>query len=215
LHRNSFKAFSDTSSATEARSRANSHVWYHFLIPISEAFPFSIRFRIVQLTGTSPRQRTKLMSHPSAPYKFAVTLAVIASTLLTGCYVMPVQPDGRPYPIPHSQPLPPATLIVPAPGPVVGQVRLYPANDAAAQFGVINGQVLNLLDGRGQFSVTIGNEVVTGEATRLPRSNSGTASASGNRGSYLSCQYTMTNATLGTGTCTLSSGAQFRLHLGG
>jgi hypothetical protein len=140
--------------------------------------------------------------------------ATIGSVVLTGCYVIPVQPDGRPYPntIPGT---PPAAIIVPSPGPVVGQVRLYPANDAAANFGVINGQVMNLLDGRGQFSVTIGNEVLTGEATRLPRSQSGTASASGNRGSYLSCNYMMTNPNLGSGTCSLSSGAQFRMHLGG
>jgi hypothetical protein len=144
----------------------------------------------------------------------SIIAATIGSVVLTGCYVIPVQPDGRPYPntIPGA---PPAAVIVPSPGPVVGQVRLYPANDAAANFGVINGQVMNLLDGRGQFSVTIGSEVLTGEATRLPRSQSGTASASGNRGSYLSCNYTMTNPNLGSGTCSLSSGAQFRMHLGG
>jgi hypothetical protein len=134
--------------------------------------------------------------------------------MLTGCYVMPVQPDGRPYPT-SAVGVPPAAIVMPAPGPVVGHVRLYPANDAAANFGIINGQVMNMLDGRGQFSVTIGSEVLTGEATRLPRSQSGTASASGNRGSYLSCNYTMTNAALGSGTCSLSTGAQFRMHLGG
>ncbi len=150
-------------------------------------------------------------------FKICKTISAIAcaASALTGCYVMPVQPDGRPYPISGAPSLPPAAVIVPAPGPVLGQVRLYPANDAAANFGVINGQVLNLLDGRGQFNVTIGGEVLSGEATRLPRSQSGTASASGNKGSYLSCNYTMTNATLGSGTCSLSTGAQFRMHLGG
>ncbi len=127
---------------------------------------------------------------------------------------MPVQPDGRPYPNAVVA-VPNAAIAVPAPGPTVGHVRLYPANDAASSYGVINGQVMNMLDGRGQFNVTIGGEVLTGEATRLPRSQSGTASASGNRGSYLSCNYTMTNAALGSGTCALSTGAQFRMHLGG
>jgi hypothetical protein len=144
----------------------------------------------------------------------SLVAATIGSALLSGCYVMPVQPDGRPYPT-SVVAAPPAAIVVPAPGPIVGHVRLYPANDAAANFGIINGQVMNMLDGRGQFSVTIGSEVLTGEATRLPRSQSGTASASGNRGSYLSCNYTMTNAALGSGTCSLSTGAQFRMHLGG
>jgi hypothetical protein len=162
-----------------------------------------------------PVQPKVTMSTKSKLCQFVIAGA-LTGVLLTGCYVMPVQPDGRPYPnasVPGAYPS--AAVVVPAPGPVVATVRLYPSNDVAANLGVVNGQVMNLLDGRGQFNVNIGSEVFTGEATRLPSSRSGTASASGNRGGFLSCNYTMTNATLGSGTCSLSTGAQFRMHLGG
>ena len=36
----------------------------------------------------------------------------------------------------------------------------------------------------------------------------------GSRGGYLSCQYTMNSTTLGTGTCRLSDGALFTMHVG-
>ncbi len=33
-------------------------------------------------------------------------------------------------------------------------------------------------------------------------------------GSYANCRYTMNSATQGAGSCTLSSGGQYRLHIG-
>jgi hypothetical protein len=40
------------------------------------------------------------------------------------------------------------------------------------------------------------------------------ASGAGNRGSFLSCRYTMNSTTLGTGTCQLNHGAVFTMHVG-
>jgi hypothetical protein len=132
---------------------------------------------------------------------------------------MPVQPDGRPYPI-NTTPAtivtaPAPAIIIPAPAPSVLNVRLYPANQSATTLGPVQGQVYNFVEGRGQFQVAIGAESFVGEATRLPNSPQGTASASGNRGSFLNCTYSMNSTALGSGTCSLGNGAQFRMHIGG
>jgi hypothetical protein len=147
---------------------------------------------------------------------------MLTGVTLTGCYVVPVQPDGRPayqggVIVAPTPPVAVAPVIAPPPAPAtIAHLRLYPSNDSASRIGVVSGQVVNLLDGRGQFSVTVGDETFTGEATRTPaRSNSGIASAAGSRGGFLSCQYNMSSTTQGIGTCKLSSGAEFRMHIGG
>ena len=134
--------------------------------------------------------------------------ALATATLLTGCYVVPIQPPGS-YP-------PPAHGPVLAPAPVTFAARLYPANDLAAAYGMVSAVVTNDLNGRGSFSTAIHGENFTGEATRVAGSSrEGVANGAGNRGSYLNCRYTMNSATLGTGTCRLSNGALFTMHLGG
>ena len=42
----------------------------------------------------------------------------------------------------------------------------------------------------------------------------GQANGTGNRGSYINCRYQMNSATLGSGQCRLSNGAQFSMHVG-
>jgi hypothetical protein len=79
----------------------------------------------------------------------------------------------------------------------------------------VNATVTNDLRGKGTFSASINAEAFTGEATHMSGGGrSGIASGAGNRGSYLSCQYTMNSATQGTGRCKLSDGAEFTMHLG-
>jgi hypothetical protein len=136
----------------------------------------------------------------------AFAAGLISMAALTGCYVVPISqyPAGVPAP----------AGAVPAPGPVTLGARLYPANDVAAAMGVLNASIVNHLDGRGVFSVNAGGEQFNGEATRMSQSRSGTANAAGNRGGYMRCNYTMNNATQGTGTCTLSTGATFNMHVG-
>jgi hypothetical protein len=136
------------------------------------------------------------------------TLLVSTSiAALSGCYVVPISQ------YPHNPNA--ATPVAPAPaGPISIGARLYPANDMASGFGVLNASIVNQLDGRGVFSVNAGGEQYSGEATRNTQSRSGTANAAGNRGGYMRCTYTMNSATQGTGTCTLASGAMFNMHIG-
>lgn len=136
--------------------------------------------------------------------------AVVAG--LAGCYVVPIDPrTGQPAPLPSG-----AVVAAPAPAlPVSFPVRLYPANELASGFGVINATVTNDLHGRGTFNASINGESFVGEATRKAGSSrEGLANGAGNRGGYLSCQYTMNSATLGTGSCRLNSGAAFTMHIG-
>jgi hypothetical protein len=132
------------------------------------------------------------------------TLA-FALGILPGCYVVPIhQPAGA------------APAVPSAPVPVTLNVRLYPANDLATAFGVVSGTVTNDLNGRGHFSTAINGESFSGEATRVAGSpREGLANGAGNRGSYLNCRYTMNSAVLGTGSCRLSTGAVFNMHVGG
>ncbi|HOZ63323.1 MAG TPA: hypothetical protein PK497_02880 [Burkholderiaceae bacterium] len=132
-----------------------------------------------------------------------------AAALLTGCYVVPMQPTNNPGPIvyaPAPQPVAPVTF----------SARLYPANDLAASYGMVSALVTNDLNGRGTFSTAINGENFTGEATRaVGASREGVANGAGNRGSYINCRYQMNSVTLGSGQCKLSNGALFTMHVGG
>lgn len=93
--------------------------------------------------------------------------------------------------------------------------RLYPANELASPYGVVAAVVTNDLNGRGHFSTAIQGETFAGEATRVAGSRrDGVANGAGSRGSYINCRYTMNSPTLGTGSCRLSNGAAFTMHVG-
>ena len=136
---------------------------------------------------------------------------LVGALSLAGCYVVPIHP-------PHTQQgstvyVPSAPPILPA--PVTFAARLYPANDIASSFGMVMAVVTNDLNGRGTFSTNINGESFTGEATRAAGSaRDGQANGAGNRGSYINCRYQMNSATLGSGQCRLSNGAQFSMHVG-
>jgi hypothetical protein len=145
------------------------------------------------------------ISRLSRPLQLAALAASIA--MLAGCYVVPLQPaPGGGI----------ATLPAAPVAPVSFTARLYPANEQASAYGVVPALVTNDLQGRGQFSTAIHGETFTGEATRLAGSSrDGVANGAGSRGSYLSCRYTMNSPVLGTGSCRLSNGALFTMHIGG
>lgn len=131
---------------------------------------------------------------------------------LAGCYVVPIDPrTGQPAAVPSGAP-----MAAPAPAwPVSFPARLYPANERASGYGVINATVTNDLHGRGSFNANINGERFVGEATRKAGSSrEGVASGAGNRGGYLACQYTMNASTQGSGTCRLNNGAVFTMHVG-
>ena len=148
---------------------------------------------------------------PTPPLKRRLTLVgiTLASTLLTACYVVPINRN------------PPVTTVyvtpsAPAPSTMTFAARLYPANDVAAAYGMVNAIVTNELNGRGIFTTNINGETFNGEATRVGSGSArtGVANGSGNRGGYINCNYQMNSATLGTGQCKLSNGALFTMHVG-
>lgn len=146
---------------------------------------------------------------------FAIVTAVSA---LAGCYMVPVQPDGRPYPYQQGVAAPASystTVILPAPAsPSVVPVRMYPSNDTAAPTGAVAGSVTSYTSGRADFQFIRAGETFAGEATRYGGQKNGVANAAGTRGGYANCQYAMSNATQGTGTCKFSDGSLYTLHVG-
>jgi hypothetical protein len=162
----------------------------------------------LNLTQIKPTQ-----SHPVRRMAM-LTLLIGASASLTACYIVPIQPGEQPG---TSRP-PPTTIYVPAPqatAAVTFAARLYPANELAANYGLISAVVTNDLNGRGTFSTAINGESFTGEATRSSASaREGVANGSGNKGGYISCRYQMNSSTLGSGQCRLSNGALFTMHVG-
>ena len=148
---------------------------------------------------------------------------------LSGCYVVPVvDPQGnvqyQHYPLPPAgvpvanrgvaYPGYPGAQPVPPP-PVSVAARLYPANDLANQTGMITGSVTNMRTGKGRFQLQYQGETLVGEATRHGNDEkSGVASAYGNAGTFMQCEYQMNTPMQGAGTCTFSTGARYKLHLG-
>jgi hypothetical protein len=128
---------------------------------------------------------------------------------VAGCYIVPIDHSRYPNsgPVIAQSPPPPTSATFSA--------RLYPSNDLASAYGMVLGQVTSDLNGKGMFSTVINGESFSGEATRTAGSSrSGVANGAGNRGSYIACRYQMNNATLGTGQCKLSNGAEFSMHVG-
>jgi len=154
--------------------------------------------------------------------KLAAAIGLQAS-LLSGCYVVPVTPDGNNYAIyipTHQPPLPGAPLPPVAqpsqpPVPKVLHARLYPENDIATHTGIVSGTVTNMMTGKGRFQLQYAGELLTGEATRVSGDErKGIASAWGPSGSFMSCEYQMSTPLQGAGTCSFSNGARYKVHIG-
>ena len=115
--------------------------------------------------------------------------------------------------------LPPPVEFATPPGPSTPaalQAPLYPSNDVATETGLLSGTVTNMMTGKGVFQLNYRGETLTGEATRVPGDDRrGVANAYGQRGTYMSCEYRMTTPYQGTGSCKLSNGAQYQVHIGG
>jgi hypothetical protein len=140
---------------------------------------------------------------------------------LSGCYVLPVAPEGYPYGYPAYPASPPPAAAIPYAGAAAGQIpatlpaRLYPANEIATQTGVVHGTVTNMMTGKGRFLLNYRGETLSGEATRVDGdSRRGVASAYGSGGSYMSCEYQMRTPQQGAGTCQFSNGAKYQVHIG-
>lgn len=137
--------------------------------------------------------------------------ALCACLGLSGCYVVPLQAaPGAPI-------VPPPGAMAPAtPATMTLNARLYPANEQAGRYGMVPATVTTDMNGHGIFSTAIGGESFSGDATRNPGgSRQGQANGSGNRGSFINCQYQMNSAQLGSGQCRMSNGAMFTMHVSG
>ncbi len=152
-------------------------------------------------------------ARPSGALAAWVVLA--ASATLTGCYVMPVSPDGYAYP-PYAAAVPPPPMAALAGhSSQVLPARLYPANDRATQSGVLHGSITSIAPGRGRFQLNYRGETLSGEATRVDGdAKRGVASAYGSSGAFMSCEYQMLSARQGAGICTISDGARYQVHVG-
>ncbi|MEO8754018.1 MAG: hypothetical protein ABI624_15210 [Casimicrobiaceae bacterium] len=153
--------------------------------------------------------------------KRVVIAGSFAALALSGCYVVPVNPDGTP--VRAAAPAFPVQIVQAAPSyaapgaplPNVLQARLYPSNDIATRTGMLSGTVTNMMTGKGRFQLDVAGELLVGEATRVPGDDrAGLASAYGQRGTYMNCEYRMTTPYQGTGTCNLSTGAHYQVHIG-
>ncbi len=147
--------------------------------------------------------------------KLTPWVCLLPALALSACVVVPVGPDGRPLPYGAAAPAVVASAQPAPPQPIGLSARLYPVNATAQATGIAVGSVQNFLDGKGSFVINIGGEQFHGEATRETRGNAtGVANSVGARGSTLACRYTLNHSTQGTGRCTLSTGAEYQLHLG-
>lgn len=145
----------------------------------------------------------------------ALIACSLASAAVTGCYVVPVAPDGTPMAAAAiAVPVQPAPVSA-APMPRVLQARLYPSNEIATRTGMLSGTVTNMMTGKGRFQLDYQGEVLVGEATRVRGDErAGVANAYGQQGTYMNCEYRMATAYQGTGTCRLSTGATYQVHIG-
>ncbi len=163
----------------------------------------------------------------------ANALALGMATTLSGCYVVPV--DTR-YPYDPARPYTAQSVAIsaPQPVPVLIQARLYPANDVAGKIGALSATETDTLNGHATFNVIYAGETMQGEVSRvandspefgrvhrmvfgdgrMPSGRRGIASAAGQRGTYVNCEYALTAATVGTGACVFSNGAMYQMHFG-
>src|SRR5262249_56523858 len=95
------------------------------------------------------------------------------------------------------------------------QARLYPLNEIATENGMVSGTVTNMMNGKGRLQVSYRGELLTGEATRVANDErKGVASAWGQNGSFMTCEYQMSSPLRGAGNCSFSDGARYQVHVG-
>ena len=177
----------------------------------------------------------------------ALLLATGTGAALSACYVIPMNPDGSPAwqylppgamaPVPASYPVVAVPAMPPGPPmPTTYQARLYPMNEQAAHTGQLMATITDLQTGRGMLTMNMGNEFLSGEATRVSDGHpgfgtvyekvvkrpiqlqaglpKGVANATGSRGTWVNCEYVLERGGRGTGACLMSNGAAYQIHFG-
>jgi hypothetical protein len=181
------------------------------------------------VTGMNGCVMVPVASDGSALYPMAAppvpSIVVPVATVTPDLKPLPPRPRPPAGPIPSAyapppSPYAPPVFEVPGPAgpaaPAALQARLYPSNEVATETGMLSGTVTNMMTGKGFFQLNYRGEILSGEATRVPGDDRrGLANAYGQHGTYMTCDYRMTTPYLGTGTCSLSNGAQYQVHIGG
>lgn len=156
-----------------------------------------------------------------------------AALSLSGCYIVPIGSEDfakvqllmqqQANQAPNSQslaanPAPKSAAQGASPAPAAPasiQARLYPLNEIATENGMVSGTVTNMMNGKGRLQVSYRGELLTGEATRVANDErKGVASAWGQNGSFMTCEYQMSSPVRGAGTCSFSDGARYQVHVG-
>ena len=141
--------------------------------------------------------------------KFTPILIMSAlATVLSACYVVPMESGSR---VVQTSNTAINTTVAPAINTL--QARLYPSNEVAQRTGAAQATVAINQSGHGTFTSYIGGEQFTGDATRTLNSRSGKANGVSATGRYINCEYTMNSNTVGTGTCKMSTGAIYNMHI--
>jgi hypothetical protein len=186
------------------------------------SIPQTTRDHIMNTTSKIQIQKTKRFNgktrRPLRIMRFAAAVACSA-LLLSGCYVLPLGRDESGKSVYAYTTVRPSVVSGQnaASGPVsaVLNVKLYPINNIANQTGMLVGQVTNMMTGKGRFTFNYQGETLVGEATRVSNDKRrGIASAYGPSGTFAKCEYQMSNAMMGAGTCTFSNSAMYQLHIG-
>ncbi|HLS85830.1 MAG TPA: hypothetical protein VK043_05990 [Burkholderiales bacterium] len=160
-------------------------------------------------------------------------LALGATALLSGCYVVPIDPR---YPAEQQVVVtqPASATPAPRPLPITLQARLYPLNETAGKMGALTAVVSDSADGHATFTLHHAGEVLQGEASRvsagypgfgtvhrqvygdgrMPAGQRGIASGASPRGTYVNCEYALSGPNRGTGACLFSNGAKYQMHFG-
>ena len=168
----------------------------------------------------------------------AAATAILASGVLAGCYVIPIDPRYGPSDPAAAAAMasgkPPAPAAAPQGGPTTLQAHLYPLNEIAGGMGPLGVTLTDNASGHASFALAYGGEVLQGEATRvgpnypgfgsvhkqvygdgrMPAGQRGIASAAGARGMYVNCEYALTAPNRGAGACLFSNGAKYQVHFG-
>lgn len=134
--------------------------------------------------------------------------SLILSSVLAGCYIVPAGPNS---PIVRTSPSTAAPVHI---QPTSLHAKLYPTNSTAQRYGTVTAAVTTDQNGHGSFQTFIGGETFNGDATRTSGSRTGRANGSAPSGRYIACTYEMNSSQLGSGTCQLSDGATFSIHIG-
>ena len=169
----------------------------------------------------------------------AAATGVLASGMLSGCYVIPIGADPRYTPSEQvaaalAAGKPPVPAAAPQGGPTNLQAHLYPLNEIAGGMGPLTVTLTDNASGHASFTLAYGGEVLQGEATRvaptypgfgrvhrevygdgrMPAGQRGIASAAGPRGMFVNCEYALTAPNRGAGACLFSNGAKYQVHFG-